>query len=793
LRSKELLNLAYLFDPRPGPLPPHDLHLHLALMAFFAAGLGASIFWCYFRQAQVPMPGILLYQIPVSLFVLGLMTGRLFTVPYLSTAILFYGGMILTLGGWAVYLVAAGHQAGFLRRQLGLLTFSWKAEPPPLSSAATAVLLSVHLGGLMLLAVHFGRSYWWMAVLFVALLSPQFLLSVLTKKWVLYPEAMTPLWLAYLAAAVRRLCAKLLSLPLPLHDGFTYPEPFSSLLNSEAILFVSVLYVLLCQGYLLALRANRRDRYLFCVAACLAGVVLIWAGAECFRHRTHGVTANDPYAYAQMAVDMAEQGQPMHRFALFPRISNLGISWWPAVHYGYQVRVPPLRGDGSTATDWPAGWPVILSVGYLLLGEQGLYVTNPMVGLLCLAAVLALAAEVLYDRPWDERLLGGAFAAFALATSYEHVDRLLVPMADASTQLFTMLTLLLVLRGMRGRHRLYGVVAGLSFGFAYFIRHTQLVLGLCAIVAVLTLGRDRLSIRERWEFLGLFGLMAFVVAIPDLLYHRFVFGHFLVPESTEVHLFSLRNVSGTATLMWRRLLSGNEFGYLIPLVVYGAYRMYVDRRGQLLVLLTGVLGILLVHLPYAALRLRDLLSLFPLVLAWAGYAVARLWKRVTSHEDRLSYRQYSLRVFVLLCLLLLPVLRAWPILPRPRGSYRASFGYLSADERRAFDLLVEHTVEPCVVGSSLNGGPVDLYAGREAFRPAFWSGEELDVFLGQMFEEGTRVYILDDGEDLRPTLEHARAYYDVVSLVRLGVPLFGDPEQISGNLYEIGPASEVSR
>ncbi|MGB3903506.1 MAG: glycosyltransferase family 39 protein [Anaerolineae bacterium] len=788
-----MLNLAYLFDPRPGPLPPDDVHLQLALMGLFAAALGASIFWSCFRRASLPLWRIVLCEIPLSLLVVGLMAARLLAIPYLSMRVLFYGAMFLSLGGWAAYLLAVGHRTGFLKRQLALLTFSWREEQPSTSRAAGALLLAVHFLGLMILGIQFGRSYWCMVALFLVLLSPQLLVAAWTRKWILHLEALTPLCLAYLAAVSRRLCAKLLTQPLPLYDGFTYPEPFSSLLNIEAIFFAAVMYVLLCQGYLLVLRWNRLDRYRFYVGAALMSAALIWAGAEYFRHRTHGVTANDPYAYSQMAVDIARQGHPMHRFALFPRISNLGISWWPVVHYGYQVRVPPLRGDGSTAADWPAGWPVTLSLWYLLLGEEGLYVANPVVSLLCLAGVLAVVAEVLYDRPWDERLLGGAFASFALATSYEHIDRLLVPMADASVQLFTLLTLFLVLRGMRGRQRVYALLAGLSFGWAFFIRHTQLVLGLCAVVAVLALGRHKLSHKERWEFLGLFGLAALVVAIPDLLYHHFVFGNFLTPESTELELFSLTNVRVTARLMWQRFLSGNEFGYLSPLVVYGAYRTYVERRGQFLVLLTAVLGILLVHLPYAALRLRDLLSLFPVLLALCGCGVADLWTRVQLRTETASYARYALSVAILLALLLVPVLRTWPILPRPRGSYRASFGYVSTEERRAFNLLAEYAVEPCVVGSSLNGGPIDLYAGREAFRPAFWTEEELDVFFGQMFSEGTAVYILDDGDALGPSLDHAEAHYEVIGLVRLGVPIFGDPDRVSGVLYEIRPHSEVSR
>jgi hypothetical protein len=101
-------------------------------------------------------------------------------------------------------------------------------------------------------------------------------------------------------------------------------------------------------------------------------------------------------------------------------------------------------------------------------------------------------------------------------------------------------------------------------------------------------------------------------------------------------------------------------------------------------------------------------------------------------------------------------------------------------------------LEGSVVGSSLNGGPIDLYAGREAFRPAFWTEEELDVFFKEMFRDGRAVYILDDGEGLHPSLEHAKTHYKVVPLLHLSVPLFGDPKRISSILYQIRPPAEVS-
>ncbi len=782
-----MLNLAYLFDPRPGGLPPHDLQLITALIATFALGLAASIYWLLTTRPVGLARWLLLSQIPLSGGSVVLMLARLLEIPYLSTRVILYGVVFLSSVAWAAYLLRRAHTASLLRRQLALMTLSWEQLEPPTPRAAVLVLLIGHSVGCTFLAVHLGRSYLWVATLFLLLWSPQLLLALRTRRWNIHLEALTPLCFSYLAAVGRRVSAKLLSQPLPLYDGFAYPEPLSSLLNIEAVLLASVIYVLICQGYLLALTAGHVKRLAGYIGVSLAALAFLWAGAVYFRHHTHGVTANDPYAYAQMAVDIAEHGDPTHRFPLFPRISHLGISWWPAVHYGYQVRVPPLRGDGTTATDWPAGWPAILSVGYLLLGERGLYLLNPLIGLLCLAALMALASELMYDRSRPQRLLAGAFGAFCLATSYEHIDRLLVPMADASAQLFSVLMLVLLLRGMRTQHRIHAVLAGICFGWAYLIRHTQLVLGLCVPLALLYLPRRGLTPRQRWESAGLLGLSALLIALPDLLYHQFVFGHFLRPESTELDLFSLSHVVPTARLMWQRTLSGYEFGFLVPLVAYGAFRMFRSRRGLFLVLLTALVAVVAVHLPYAALRLRDLLSVFPIPLAWAGYGVADLWDRIAPQGRPASYLRHALGTWALLIILLLPVLRTWPILPRPWGTHAASFGYVTPEQRRGFDELARHTIEPCVVGSSLNGGPIDLYAGRQAFRPAFWTTDEFDTFLEQMFGEGTRIYVLDDGEDLHPSLEHARRYYEVSTVAQLTVPLFGDPQRISSALYRIEP------
>jgi hypothetical protein len=172
--------------------------------------------------------------------------------------------------------------------------------------------------------------------------------------------------------------------------------------------------------------------------------------------------------------------------------------------------------------------------------------------------------------------------------------------------------------------------------------------------------------------------------------------------------------------------------------------------------------------------------------------VADLWNRIAPRERPAAYWRYALGTSVLLATLLLPVLRTWPILARPWGTYTASFGYVTAEQRLGFEALAEGVSEPCVVGSSLNGGPIDLYAGQQGFRPAFWTSAEFDIFLGEMFRRGIDVYILDDGEDLAPNLAHARIHYQVTSKGRLTVPLFGDPQRVSSELYQIEPSEGSS-
>ncbi|MBI4786292.1 MAG: hypothetical protein HY782_04515, partial [Chloroflexi bacterium] len=184
------------------------------------------------------------------------------------------------------------------------------------------------------------------------------------------------------------------------------------------------------------------------VALMLAA--LGWFGAETLGHRTRGVTATDPYAYAQMAVDLATRGTPLHAFPLFPYVVNLNVSWYPIEHIGYRL-FDNLTGNVPTV--WPIGGSVVLAVFYRLFGEEGLYVATPVLSLASLIAFAVLAWEYATHLQGAShiptRAVVAAISVALLATSWEQVDRSIVPLVDTQAQLFSILVSLLASRSAR--------------------------------------------------------------------------------------------------------------------------------------------------------------------------------------------------------------------------------------------------------------------------------------------------------------------------------------------------------
>lgn len=751
--------MEYLLDPQPGPLSSQNLAVHLAILGLLGLSLAGSL---------VVRPRLYLVTF-VSLLTLALILARILEVPFLSMRLLLFTALAAWVAVWLGIIWGEAKSRGWMEHLLRLFTFSWDALPPPLPIPIQTISLILHIAGMVLLAHYMGWSYLLGLILLVVLYSPLLIDGLAMRPRVAYLETLAPLYLVYGVVAARWIIGNIVTVPL--YDPFAFPNALNAALSVEGWLIAAVAYSLLAQGYVVLWRHRAQGRLLALAGGGLLVFTLLWASAEYFGHRTRGVTGSDPYAYAQMAVDLVERGTPLHHFPLFPKMNTLGISWWPIVHVGYRL---PIDGVGNAPTVWPVGGAIPLAVGYGLLGEEGLYLTTPLVGLLSVVAVFFLVYVVGENWGRGERIWAGAWAAFLLATSYEQIDRLLVPMADATAQLFTTLTVLFALVAAHKGQRSYTVLAGLAWGLAYLVRHTQLVLGISMALAVMLF---RPEVKRRLELITLMGVTAFTVALPDLFYHQKYFGGFLVPESEELIHFSLINIATTLPLMLHRLFEGNEFGYLLPFMLWGGWRIYQDKRALFWILAAWILAVFFIHLPYRFLRLRDLLSLYPPMFVFVAYGVADIFRWAMAKKGTLIG---ALTVFLIL---LLPALRVRILLPRPSSTHTSTFGYMTLTQRQAFNEIAQLVPEEGIVGTSLNGGPIDLYSGRETFRPEVWSREEFDRFLETMVALGHPVYILDDGDSLASIMDYARRTYDLVEVADLEAPLFGD--HASGILYRV--------
>jgi hypothetical protein len=573
-----------------------------------------------------------------------------------------------------------------------------------------------------------------------------------------------------------------------------------SLFYVDGIILPAVAYALLCQLAVTSTEMNQSAILWRGAVISLLLATLVWAGIVYFGKRTHGATASDPYAYAQMGIDLAEHGTFLHRFSLFEEVMPLNIAWAPLQPVGYHI---PRNELGDCPSVWATGASVLFAAGYKLLSETGLYVTNPIIGLLALAATWALTQELLRGKSKPVRYLTGVLAITLLATSPEHVDRLLVPMADAAALLFTILMLLFALRGMRQladqQQSLWSfLLAGIFFAWAYWVRHTQLVLALPAILAIII---GNLHARQKSSspssvlrppsfvlpLLVFFG-SALIAALPDILYRWRVFGGPFNTETTELHLMALQNISVVAWQMLRDSLVAGEWGYLFPFAVYGAYRLTRERSREMVVLGSSFLAVLLVHLTYRSLRLRDLISLFPLVdiaVAYGAVALVRKVRTLTRGKEKRPGAAL-LPVGVIAWVILSLALSRWAMIDNLWKPGWASFGYMRAEQRAAFDRLALLTPSNSVIGASLNAGAVMMYTARDAIRPYdSWTDEEWHIFLDAMQAKGRPIYLLDDGGLMAEFIEQQTELFRLTPIEELKIPLFYTRDRETGRLYRL--------
>ena len=143
----------------------------------------------------------------------------------------------------------------------------------------------------------------------------------------------------------------------------------------------------------------------------------------------------------------------------------------------YQSHVWVENKDGKIVPKFAPGYPVLMSIAYLLAGDTAMFAVSPIMG------GLALIGSFLLFRMWMSRV-SALFGVFCLA-----VNAMILPycnylLTHASDLCFAVWGMYFLWRWKRGLGRFSGIWAGLLLGGAVTIRHTSALLVLALIIAV---------------------------------------------------------------------------------------------------------------------------------------------------------------------------------------------------------------------------------------------------------------------------------------------------------------------
>jgi hypothetical protein len=396
-------------------------------------------------------------------------------------------------------------------------------------------------------------------------------------------------------------------------------------------------------------------------------------------------------------------------------------------------------------------------------------------------------------------------AVVLLATSPEQLTRLVVPLADGAAQALTTLAIGLALyavrvappsvgKGERQQRRAFprmlarfanGGVCGLALAAAYSVRYTQILVGPgIALIAWLGL-RDK---KTRSAFLTAFLASALLGAAPDALYRTHLYGAPWRFGTGELALFSLQAVPQAVSRLGSELLSLREFGWLWPLALVGAAYLWRRDRFALAGLAATYAPLTAFHLWYPFLRLRDVLSLYPVLAALCalGGAVVltALWRRGA-----------AARLPLVVSLFALGMLRLTPVLGFQHGFF--TFGYLFPEQRGSLEAIAALTEAEAVIACSLNSGAVELYGERETVRPGNllqpglgWDEEQWLTFAAALRAQGRPLYLLMDSPEMEDPLAALQGDYAFAHVADLDVPVYfvgGGSRNLTVPLYRVAP------
>ncbi|MFC1465396.1 MAG: glycosyltransferase family 39 protein [Candidatus Brachytrichaceae bacterium NZ_4S206] len=784
-------------------------------LAVVAGVMGCLAAWWLGRSGRTSRDVALTWIIAGGLVALvGL--GRLFAIPVVGLRAGWLIAAVLALAPTAKRALGRARADGLATDCLNALSFGPPRVAGDWSTTTAALWLAAHWLGLSIVFANLALPLLLAPALLALLLAP-FVVTIALNRgqrrpvqlWML--SSLSPLTITYLTT--------LLSFGGVQLEGVLNGvlSPLLSLIVMSALAFV-------IGGRWAAQRLEIGDRgFVRWSAGLLVAASLGWSAWTAMALHTHGVTGSDPYAYAQMGVDLATRGTVFHVFPLARLTYALDIPSHPVVHVGY--RVPDGDGYEST-TVWPPGYAVFTGLAYLLAGERGLYLVTPLLNLIALGVIAWFAHQGAGGRDrgsgvGGQALHGGqpdaqdarrmtpyavaALTVFFTATSYQQVEWQMTPMADIAAQLFSILALTLALRA-RGSLLMAGL-SGLALGIAFDIRYTQVLMAPAIALALALTGRETQDAGRRTQHairrlqdnhltshvlrLASCALAAWMAALPVLIYHTVAFGGPFHVGSEELTNFSLARLPETLGRTLDELNHYREFGWLAPLILIGGVAMWRQSRRTLVVLAVYIGVLLLFHVAYAYLRLRDILFLFPALHLLAALGAVELWRGVLALSARhlglparrdassfsILHPQFSifsrlLAITVICMMSFLFVLRAMETLALPVTRGFGGFGYLVREQRLSFERLRQMTPDDAAIGCSLNSGAMDLHAGRMAFRPAGWTAGELTRFVDALHAEGRPVFLLNDGAELREALATLHAHYALREVGRLDVPYY---------------------
>lgn len=702
--------------------------------------------------------------------------GRIFAVPVLGWRVGWLLAGLMALAPVAVLAFHQSAQTGFLDDVPRALAFLPPQANQPPSLLVVILWLALHLVGL--------------AAVFSVIRAPISYAPLVVLTLVALPAlrgqtarpnslgrgqtpllALSPFLIPYAVLALRVLAGVVTRLTL---GEYKVIEPWASIFNLPFATLVMTAYAAALSVFLVVKHFARA------FAITLIALTVAWASWTALELRTRGVSGSDPYAYAQMGVDLATRGTIFHSFPLVRVTYELGIPSAPIIHVGYKIP-GDVRREATTV--WPPGYAIFTALGYLAAAENGVFLITPLLSLLSLAAIAWLVFALTSRLPSPvPRLVMAALTVFLTATSYQQVEWQLIPMADIAAQLFSVLALVMALVAAQHsgkRAWLWAALAGLALGIAFDVRYTQILLAPALVVALSPSRREGQGVgRNPFSFLisyfsnpalWIAALCALLAVLPVFAYHTLAFGGPFAIGSEEHGNFDLFRIPETFIRTMNEWLSVREYGLLWPLILVGAVWMWRNRRRELFVLAAYFIPAFLFHLWYWPLRLRDILFLFPALTVLAGMGATQIFASLRLGE---KIFKVALRAILILILAFAISFRSLQTLELPLTHGFGAFGYLVKEQRAAFDLIRQNTPANAVIASSLNSGALDLHAGRAAFRPAGWSADELEKFVRQLQKEGAPVFILADGDELAASLQTLQNRFGLREVIRADVPYY---------------------